>query len=744
MNSRTRLALTRLIAALVLIGPVPVLAKGPWEGFWESYSFGDDAYLSLRQEGTRVVGAYFPYNGRIEAVDDGGVLRGTWRSPNGSGSLVFTLSPEGDSFAGTVGSGEWWNGWRVDEDEIEFIAIDVSSPSHTIRSFMRAGYALRRGMINGLQAMFSTMHFPDDPGFAEKSRRARLLFDVLSLTTFRVFDVRPTGEAKTFRYRFRQAGTDEEVALTFRQDLFELWRIDALEETLLTEHLERLLEARGLSELNPNQYRDLASPRHAMEAFIAGMQDWEIGGEALVRQTFNLSALSEGLRDWQLPIIAAFMASNLNRIGQITLQEFPDEPNSSKPFVYYTHPVGEIVIAPYPLPDDGVRWQFTPTTLDSSQDLYDALQTVPNSFDNVRNATGDSSFFAMRRLANGLSPRLTEEVAGIETWQGIALLILLFLLPGASHLLARSLEQGFAGAMSMRLSVVRIRYGVPARLLVFGGLWLLASALLGLPIQLSGPIHAVGWILVILGVSWLLFRLTDWVTVALHSRTRKTATALDDVVVSLLSGLLKVILVVGAAVAVADALGMPYETVLAGVGIGGLAFAIASKDLVANLFGSAIIAADRPFKRGDFVTVGDIQGTIESVGLRSTRLRPLDDTAVTIPNSLVTTDMVVNLSRRRKIRLVETIHVDHAASVEALKQLRDCIRDELLADEMVADEMLRVGLDTLSLYAVEVQIACYIKTTNYDEFVYHKHRVMVHLLAVIEEADVKRAVIRRD
>ena len=63
---------------------------------------------------------------------------------------------------------------------------------------------------------------------------------------------------------------------------------------------------------------------------------------------------------------------------------------------------------------------------------------------------------------------------------------------------------------------------------------------------------------------------------------------------------------------------------------------------------------------------------------------------------------------------------------------------------MVADEMLRVGLDTLSLYAVEVQIACYIKTTNYDEFVYHKHRVMVHLLAVIEAADVKRAVIRRD
>jgi hypothetical protein len=82
--------------------------------------------------------------------------------------------------------------------------------------------------------------------------------------------------------------------------------------------------------------------------------------------------------------------------------------------------------------------------------------------------------------------------------------------------------------------------------------------------------------------------------------------------------------------------------------------------------------------------------------------------------------------------------------VDALKRLRDRIRDELLADEMVGNENLRVGLDTLSLYAVEVQIACYIRTTNFDEFIYQKHRIMVHLLAVIEEAGVKRAVIRKE
>jgi hypothetical protein len=435
---------SQLIALLIATVPVSLLAAGPWQGFWETYSFGDDAYLSLRQEGNRVTGAYFPYNGRIEAVDDSGVLRGTWRSPNGEGSLIFTMSPDGDSFAGTIGSGEWWNGRRIDEDTIDFIDIDVSSPSHTIRSFMQAGYALRRGKVTGLQAMFSTLHFPGDPSFAEKSRRARLLYDVLSLTTFRVFEVRPSKDSNTYRHRFRQAGTDETVTLSFDRDLFELWRIVAPDEESLIEHLNRLLEARGLSELNPSQYRSLNSPRDAMEAFIVGMEDWEVGGKDLVRKTFNLSTVNEGLRGWQLPITAALLASNLNRVGQITLQEFPDDPDSAKPFVYYTHTAGEIAIAPHTLSDGAVRWQFTPNTLNSAQDLYDALEKVPFRYDNVRSTLSDNPFFTLRKLAKGLSPRLTQEVAGIELWQGAMLATLLLLLPGALHFIVRSLERRFA------------------------------------------------------------------------------------------------------------------------------------------------------------------------------------------------------------------------------------------------------------------------------------------------------------
>jgi small-conductance mechanosensitive channel len=282
------------------------------------------------------------------------------------------------------------------------------------------------------------------------------------------------------------------------------------------------------------------------------------------------------------------------------------------------------------------------------------------------------------------------------------------------------------------------------RLLVLGGLWLFASIVLGLPDGISSLLNAFGWLLVIIAVTWQLFLIVNMITRGLHRVTSKTRTTLDDVAVSLLSGLVKVLLIIGAAIAIADVLGMPYETVLAGVGISGLAFAIASRDVIANLFGSAIIAADRPFQRGDFITVGGVSGTVEKVGLRSTRLRPLDDTTVTMPNSLISTDQVVNISKRRQIRAVETIHIDHDSSLDDLRALRERMREELLADDMVSNDNLRVGLSTISLYAVEIDLAFYVKTNDYDEFLYEKHRLLVQLLSVIESVGVRRAVIRKE
>jgi small-conductance mechanosensitive channel len=737
-----------IVAGFVLtlsLHAVMARGGGVWEGFWEAYSVGEDAYLSMRQDGDRVIGTYFPYNGRLEGIAENGVLTGTWHSPNGSGSFTFAMAPDGLSFSGSIGSGEWWNGRRIDEDDVGALNIDLRDPGRAVRSFLDAGRAFRNGEISGLQAMFSALHFSGDAEFAEKSRRAQALYDLLNLTTFRLFDIRPASGNRQptpprFPYRFAQAGSGEAIDLWFRRDVFELWRIEAPPLEDIERQRTLLLAARGWREADPTRYRELASPRDAVEAFIVGMRTWAIGGREMVRDSLDLSAVSENLRDTRLPVVATFLARSLNRIGRLTLEEIPDDPARTRPFVLYQHAVGDIVLTRSEDATGRQRWHFSSASVDAAKELHDALRSYPVEFDNVDTPPIDNAYLRARSIAYRLAPQLMSEFRGVELWQWLGLLLLALVLPLALHLGLSRFGAGLAATAgnSPGPAIMLLRlYGI-------GGLWVLSATGLGLSNGFSSALYAMGWVLIIVGVTWQLYRLVGVVSGALGQMAQRTATTADDLAVTLLSGTARILLVLGATIAIADVLGIPYRTVLAGIGVSGLALAIASRDLLANLFGSVIIASDRPFSRGDFISVGSTTGTVERVGLRSTRLRPVDDTTVSIPNSAIATDRVVNLSRRRRMRVLETIHVSHDATIDAVRDLRERLLATLHADPVVFEENVRVGLATVSLYAVEMEISFYIKTTNYDEFLYEKHRLLAQLLSVLEAAGVARAVVRRD
>jgi len=122
---------------------------------------------------------------------------------------------------------------------------------------------------------------------------------------------------------------------------------------------------------------------------------------------------------------------------------------------------------------------------------------------------------------------------------------------------------------------------------------------------------------------------------------------MDEIVVSLVLGACKLMLLAGGLLFIADALSIPYEGVLAGLGIGGLAVAFASKETLSNVFGAGILVADRPFRRGDWIEAGEARGTVEHVGIRSTRIRTADDSLMFVPNGKLADATVNNLGTRR-------------------------------------------------------------------------------------------------
>ena len=201
-------------------------------------------------------------------------------------------------------------------------------------------------------------------------------------------------------------------------------------------------------------------------------------------------------------------------------------------------------------------------------------------------------------------------------------------------------------------------------LLLAGGLYVAGESGLLVLTQETGNL----WFQVTQGIAifaggWLIYRLVDVVEYFLKRWTSRTDTLLDDQLVPLIRKSLRVFVVIVVVLFIADnVLQWDIGALIAGLGIGGLALALASKDALANLFGSMTIFADRPFHMGDRVKISGQDGTVEEVGFRSTRIRTLTGHLVTIPNATVANETIENIARRPYIKRVLNITITYDTS----------------------------------------------------------------------------------
>ncbi len=199
---------------------------------------------------------------------------------------------------------------------------------------------------------------------------------------------------------------------------------------------------------------------------------------------------------------------------------------------------------------------------------------------------------------------------------------------------------------------------------------------------------AVCQTITVIAVGWAVYRLVDVMEMFLLRLTAKTKTQLDDQLVPIVRKTLRIFVIIIAGLFIAQNIFQwNIGTLLAGLGIGGLAFALAAKDTLANFFGSVTIFTDRPFQMGERVRIGSHEGIIEEVGFRSTRVRTLTGHLVTIPNSVITNSPVENVSRRPYIKRVLDVTITYdtppekaARAVEIIREMLDARKSHFPAD----------------------------------------------------------------
>lgn len=196
----------------------------------------------------------------------------------------------------------------------------------------------------------------------------------------------------------------------------------------------------------------------------------------------------------------------------------------------------------------------------------------------------------------------------------------------------------------------------------------------------------------------------------------------------------KVVVFAMAVVAFLAELGYPIASLLAGLGIGGLAIALAAQKTVENLFGAFSIGADAPFREGDFVRVGDLMGTVEMIGLRSTRLRTLDRTLVTIPNGRLADMQLESFAARDRLRLHLVLQLVYETTVAQLRDVVGRVETALQEHAKIVQSLTAVHVVAFGESSIDVEINAWFETTSWDEFLDIRQDMHLEIATIVASA----------
>ena len=263
--------------------------------------------------------------------------------------------------------------------------------------------------------------------------------------------------------------------------------------------------------------------------------------------------------------------------------------------------------------------------------------------------------------------------------------------------------------------------------------------LLGLPEQaLLVLLVTVKFLASAAGV-WIACRLVDLVSAWLDRRAQRTENKIDDVLAPLITRTLKIFVTVIGLIFVADNLNIDVTGLIAGLGLGGLAFALAAKDMVQKLFGSIIVLLDRTFTVGDWIKVGDQEGTVERLGFRSTRIRTFYNSVVTVPNSQFITATVDNRGERRFRRLSTKFTIAYETPPDRIEAFCEGIREVVRQHPYMRKDYYHVYLNGLGGSALEVLVYVFWETPDWSTELRERHRFLIDCLRLAGRLGVEYA-----
>ena len=257
---------------------------------------------------------------------------------------------------------------------------------------------------------------------------------------------------------------------------------------------------------------------------------------------------------------------------------------------------------------------------------------------------------------------------------------------------------------------------------------------LALPVSVQPIVVGIQKILLVIIMSWLALRLIEVSSQIVRRHLLRRQEPPSQPVVDFIQRGLKIVVTVLAVLMLLEAVGVQVSALVAAIGVGGIGVALAAQRTVENLFGGLAVVGDRPVQEGDFCRFGTQQGTVERIGLWSTRVRTPERSVVTIPNAQFLTLQVENLQERDRILFNTTLRLRYETSPDQLRWILVRLRGLLDAHPRVVPDSSRARFSGFGASALEVELFVYVRTRDALEFLEVREDLCLRLMDVVAEA----------
>ena len=484
-----------------------------------------------------------------------------------------------------------------------------------------------------------------------------------------------------------------------------------------------LLWVIGAGQVYAQEEVDLSSPSRSLKYYILHMDQANYHPDKAAIVFYGRFATKKEAQELAIKLKQIIDGKGIF----IDLGKIPDIPDFTDSLTHiHLYPINDAFPELY-LERIGQRWYFSKTTTEQINILHKA--TFP---------------FGADKLINLVPKAGNKKVLGIKLWQYFGILILVIL----SFIFHKILNT----VISIVFTRLLIKFSVESNLIkrvkpaavaasyaiVFMMLKLLVP-IMQLPVGLSHYVNLTIRALVPFFIMISAYRFVDVLDIFFTRMSEKTVSTLDDQLVPLIRKALKAFVVIIGVLIILQNLDVDIFPLLAGLSVGGLAVALAAQDTIKNLLGSIMIFVDKPFQVGHWITSGDIDGTVEEVGIRSTRIRTFRNSIMYVPNGKLADSMIDNHGLRVYRRFYTQISITYNTPADLIELFVEGLRQIVKEHHDTRKDYYNIYLNDMAGSSLNIMFYIFFEVPDWSNELRARHEILLSVIRLAEELGINFA-----